>query len=106
MENAAGRVHSHLQLNHTESTRELTLSIRLQTGAYRQTRALHSHDVTCLLSRQGFIYAFIPGELPFVFLSWPETDDVNLFDGGSAISPAATISIKPKPLTDIEKCDV
>lgn len=70
MKNAASRVHSHLQLNHTESTPELTLSIRrvhlckhAQIGKHQYTV---SHSGTCLLLHQGFMHAFIPGALPLL----------------------------------------
>lgn len=43
MENTASRVHSHLQLNHTESTLEVILSIRLSHLCKHEQIAKHQH---------------------------------------------------------------
>lgn len=43
MENTASRVHSHLQLNHTESTLEVILSIRISHLCKHEQIAKHQH---------------------------------------------------------------
>ncbi len=130
MENAASRVHSHLQLNHTKSTQELKLSIRLVNLCKHAQISKHQRTLsvtaTCLLLHQHFKHFFIPGALASfcvclcvcvcVCACVANTallhfyDDVrltkNLYDEGSAIFHTTTISIKPERCPDFEKYDI
>lgn len=115
MKNAASRVHSNLQLNHTESTQELALSIRLPhlcKCANRLASALITHTVTRMYLHHTRLHTWVIMNLILWFyglccisvmtLNWNK----NLYDGGSAIFFTAAIFIKPKRQPDFEKYDV
>lgn len=69
MENTASKVHSHLQLNHTESTQELTLSIRLVHLCKHAQIGKHQHTVTPSLAFFYIRVSYMPLLLEH-YLSW------------------------------------
>ena len=106
----------------THISNSITLSqhanSRCQSGShiYANTRksantGVRGHTVTCLLLHQGFMHSSTPGVLPLLCALLPLCCDSimtldwqkNLYDGGSATSPTATISIKSKRCTDFER---